>query len=109
MLIVAVPQASLEVFCMDEISFSWVFFWQVSDGRSISLWDDPWISQTSSFKLVSQPIVLPCDALVSTLINPNTHTWNWGLASYVLLPLEVERLKFILEFLIQTGSIGMVL
>lgn len=48
--------------------------WMVSNGKSISIYKDAWISRSNSFKVI-YPFVLPPNAQIIDLIS-ETGYWN---------------------------------
>lgn len=48
----------------------------MGNGRSIRVWQDKWVPQPSTFKLISSPDGVPTDAKVRSLIDPLTGTWH---------------------------------
>lgn len=66
--------------------------WQVGNGGIIRIWTDKWIPNPSTFKVISPPFILPMDARVSELIEPNSGTWRTDLIRRIFLPHEVDRI-----------------
>ena len=46
--------------------------WQVGNDQSIDIWNDKWLHQPSTFRLMSKPATIPTDAKVALLIDPHT-------------------------------------
>jgi hypothetical protein len=50
--------------------------WNIGDGCSVKISEDPWLPLSSSFKSVSAQHVLDPKETVSILINEDSQTWN---------------------------------
>ena len=51
-------------------------WWHVGNGHSVEIFRDKWLHQCSTFRLTSQPIVVPSDAKVSLINDPHIVSWR---------------------------------
>jgi hypothetical protein len=56
------------------------------------VWDDLWIHIPSTYQIQSLPISLPCEALVSSLLDPISGRWNEPLIKASFSSEEVEAI-----------------
>ena len=50
--------------------------WRVGNGQKIRILSDKWLPNPSTFKVISPPKLLGCQAFVSDLINSDTKEWK---------------------------------
>lgn len=65
--------------------------WRVGDGSNINIWEDEWIPNCSSRKVITrrgQNIL----SKVSELINPNTNQWDEDLIHQMFWPVDVQMI-----------------
>ncbi|KAG8387873.1 hypothetical protein BUALT_Bualt02G0066800 [Buddleja alternifolia] len=69
--------------------------WRVGNGEDIAIWFDPWLPSTSGFKITTRNRLLPMNAKVNSLINPNTGWWDSDLIDRVFCPEDASIIKTI--------------
>ncbi|GMI91218.1 hypothetical protein like AT4G29090 [Hibiscus trionum] len=65
--------------------------WRVGDGKSINVWTDPWLLDTTSGRLQSLDSNPPLSK-VSDLIIPNTNRWNTDLIFSIFSPSQASSI-----------------
>ncbi|KAL6142102.1 hypothetical protein ACLB2K_060385 [Fragaria x ananassa] len=68
---------------------------QVGNGESISVWDDPWISVLYSFRPYSLPMESTEELRVCDLIDPDTGDWNVWWLNELFMGGEVDNIACI--------------
>ena len=63
--------------------------WRVGNGRLIHIWDDKWLPNLSTYKVISSPRPLEDYPMVSSLIDPMTRWWKMETVRALFFPFEV--------------------
>ena len=66
--------------------------WRVGNGKRIHIWDDRWMPNPSTYKVINPPNSNPEFPVVSSLIDPTTKWWKADLVRATFLPFEVEAI-----------------
>ncbi|KAL0430336.1 UNVERIFIED_CONTAM: putative mitochondrial protein [Sesamum radiatum] len=66
------------------------FRWHVGSGRSIQIWDDPWIPRPSTFRVLTPNEGDVAQWRVCDLIVPETKEWNYPLVREILWPVDAD-------------------
>ena len=66
--------------------------WRVGNGRLIHIWDNKWLPNPSTYKVISPPRPLVEFPMVSSLIDPVTRWWKSGAVRALFLPFEVDMI-----------------
>ncbi|XP_059441892.1 uncharacterized protein LOC132174217 [Corylus avellana] len=66
--------------------------WCIGYGESVRIWEDRWLPSSGSHKVQSPIKVLPRDAKVSNLINPETKCWDTALVQNVFTEVEAREI-----------------
>ena len=61
-------------------------WWHVGNDHFVEIFRDNWLHQRSTFRLTSQPIVVPSDAKVSLLNDPHTAAWRIDMVQQLFSP-----------------------
>ena len=69
--------------------------WQVGNGSNIQVWEDKWVPNSSTYKVVSPRINAFSSLRVSKLINTTNISWNLEPLDQVFLPFEADAIKSI--------------
>ena len=69
--------------------------WQVGNGSNIRVWEDKWVSYSSTYKVVSSRNNAFSDLRVSELIDTTNICWNSELLDQVFLPFKADAIKSI--------------
>ena len=69
--------------------------WQVGNGSNIQVWEDKWVLNSLTYKVVSPRIDAFTNLHVSELIDTTNICWKSELLDRVFLPFEVEGIKSI--------------
>ena len=69
--------------------------WQVGNGSNIRVWEDKWVSYSSTYKVVSSRNNAFSDLRVSELIGTTNICWNSELLDQVFLPFKADAIKSI--------------
>ena len=67
--------------------------WRVGNGRSIQIWEDQWLPNSPSYKVISSINFSSWVSLVSGLIDVENKCQNLGLIRSIFLPFEAERIE----------------
>ena len=67
--------------------------WRVSNGCKIWIWNDRWVLNPSTFKIISPPILLDSEATVSFLVDVQSKWWNISLLNSLFTEDEVQKIK----------------
>ena len=59
--------------------------WRVGNGQRIRIWDDPWVPNFSSYRVVSPRTLSPQVSMVSHLIDYDNNCWNVDLLKRIFL------------------------
>ena len=66
--------------------------WQVGDGSSVQIWLDKWLSQQTTFRVISPPHTIPADSQVCTLINAEAGEWQEDMIHHIFLPTDADAI-----------------
>jgi hypothetical protein len=66
--------------------------WQVGNGEKVSILNDKWVPNLTSFTVQSSISVLQAEARVSALIDHTTGWWNYPLIHSVFRPDEANAI-----------------
>ena len=66
--------------------------WSVGNGQLIHIWDDKWIPNPTTYKVISLPCPFNDYPMVSSLIDPVTRWWKPGVVHALFLPFEANRI-----------------
>ena len=69
--------------------------WLVRNGSNILVWEDKWVPNSSTYKVVSPRINAFSNLRVSELIDTTNICWNSELLDQVFLPFEANAIKSI--------------
>ena len=69
--------------------------WRVGNGASIRIYQDDWLPNPHSRKVISTPDFLGCNAKVSVLIDHNKNSWIDEVVDHIFLPHEASLIKAI--------------
>ena len=69
--------------------------WQVGNGSNIQVWEDKWVPNSSTYKVVSSRNNVFSDLRVSELIDTTNIYWNSELLDQVFLPFKADAIKSI--------------
>jgi ribonuclease HI len=64
--------------------------WRVGDGASIRIWEDRWLPTPGSHLVQSPVRLLPSDAKVCDLLDPDTNWWNFSMVHHVFRAEEAQ-------------------
>ena len=67
--------------------------WRVRNGKIIRIWQERWLPNASTYKVISPPTVLDPLATVSELIRTNTRWWDIELLSRIFTREEVDLIQ----------------
>ena len=67
--------------------------WSVVNGQLIHIWDDKWIPNPTTYKVISLPRPFEDYPMVSSLIDPMTRWWKLGVVRALFLPFEANRIS----------------
>ena len=66
--------------------------WSVGNGWLIHIWDDKWIPNPTTYKVISPPRPFEDYPMVSSLIDPMTRSWKPGVVRALFLPFEADTI-----------------
>lgn len=66
--------------------------WQIGDDQSVGIWTDRWLPEQAKFKVWSPVAILPQDAKVCELIDPNTMKWRRDLVFSIFNRFEAQQI-----------------
>ncbi|CAJ2652835.1 unnamed protein product [Trifolium pratense] len=66
--------------------------WRIGNGEKVKICKDKWLPNQVGFKVWSRCDELEEDALVSTLIDPDTKQWKRDLVSHIFFPHEAKQI-----------------
>ena len=69
--------------------------WQIGNGFNVQVWQDKWLPNSSTFRVVSPRLNSPLDLRVCDLIDQENKCWNLQLLQQLFLPFEVEEIRSI--------------
>ena len=64
--------------------------WNVGNGQKIRIWEDKWIPNSHSSKVISPTVLYPKISMVNDLIDVEDKGWDFSLLKRIFLPFEVE-------------------
>ena len=77
------------IYVAKEIVKKWMR-WNVGNGQKIRIWEDKWIPNSPSSKVISPRVLYPQISMVSDLIDVKDKGWNFSLLKCIFLPFEAE-------------------
>jgi hypothetical protein len=67
--------------------------WRVRNGKKIRIWQERWLPNAVTYKVMSPPTVLNPSATVSELIKEDTGWWDSELLNRIFIPEEVDLIQ----------------
>ena len=64
----------------------------MGNGKLIHIWDDKWIPNPTTYKVISPPYPFEDYPMVSSLIDPVTRWWKPGVVRALFLPFEANTI-----------------
>lgn len=66
--------------------------WRIGDGKSVKMWQDAWVSDKGSGKLITPMRFLDHNTTVDGLMDVENQRWRIDIISEVLFPIDTERI-----------------
>lgn len=66
---------------------------RIGNGKTVRIWGDRWIPQSSTFKVQSPPSILDPTVTVNELIAGDTGCWNLRLLEQIFTPEEAQLIS----------------
>lgn len=67
--------------------------WRIGNGATVQIWNDKWIPNPSTFRIVTPPNVLSPNATVKELFEPDLKGWNIPLLEQIISIEEVQLIR----------------